>query len=265
MRPASVHVGRDFRSVLARQVTSARCSAWACARLRGAAARSRHGRGLAGHLDPHSRACRRRRHPGGGGAAGPSAASLGHRCTGRGEGAKLGFPTANIAPGAVRFASRRRVYAGRAILEDRHQWAAAISVGTPPSFPEARDDLEAHLVDFEGDLYDRTRHAGVLRETSRSAGVRVARRPDAAIGALRRPSRSPVSRTIQAEGESRRACRTSFFAHGELDPLPEDVDAEALDSIRLRPRCAPGSRRRGAWSLRARRRVQGRRDGRARR
>jgi len=47
------------------------------------------------------------------------------------------------------------VYAGRAILPDGTVAAAAISVGTPPSFPEARDYLEAYLVDFEGDLYDR--------------------------------------------------------------------------------------------------------------
>ena len=48
------------------------------------------------------------------------------------------------------------VYAGRAILEDGIEWAAAISVGTPPTFPDARDYLEAHLVDFEGDLYDQS-------------------------------------------------------------------------------------------------------------
>ncbi len=29
-------------------------------------------------------------------------------------------------------------------------------MGTPPTFPEARDYLEAHLVDFEGDLYGKT-------------------------------------------------------------------------------------------------------------
>ena len=29
-------------------------------------------------------------------------------------------------------------------------------MGTPPTFPEARDYLEAHLVDFEGDLYGQT-------------------------------------------------------------------------------------------------------------
>lgn len=86
---------------------------------------------------------------------------LGHRprvCgtvhRGRGEGTKLGFPTANITPVPYAALPADGVYAGRVSLEDGVQWAAAISVGTPPSFPEARDYLEAHLIGFEGDLYD---------------------------------------------------------------------------------------------------------------
>lgn len=73
---------------------------------------------------------------------------------GRGEGASLGFATANVTPVPFAALPADGVYAGRAILEDGIGWAAAISVGTPPTFPEARDYLEAHLVDFEGDLYD---------------------------------------------------------------------------------------------------------------
>jgi riboflavin kinase / FMN adenylyltransferase len=84
----------------------------------------------------------------------------GHACVtgtvhrGRGEGATFGFPTANVAP--VEFAALPGdgVYAGRAVLADGSEWAAAISVGTPPMFPQAKDYLEAHLVDFDGDLYD---------------------------------------------------------------------------------------------------------------
>lgn len=73
---------------------------------------------------------------------------------GRGEGASLGFPTANVAPDPYAALPTDGVYAGRVVLEDGMSWAAAISVGTPPSFPEARDYLEAHLIGFEGDLYD---------------------------------------------------------------------------------------------------------------
>ena len=73
---------------------------------------------------------------------------------GRGEGASLGFATANVAPDPYAALPADGVYAGRALLASGEKWAAAVSVGTPPSFPEARDYLEAHLIDFGGDLYD---------------------------------------------------------------------------------------------------------------
>jgi len=75
---------------------------------------------------------------------------------GRGQGAGLGFATANLAP--VRFAAvpGDGVYAGRALLGDGSSWPAAISIGVPPTFPEARDYVEAHLIGFEGDLYGAT-------------------------------------------------------------------------------------------------------------
>jgi riboflavin kinase/FMN adenylyltransferase len=73
---------------------------------------------------------------------------------GRGEGAGLGFPTANVVPAPFAALPGDGVYAGRAILADGSSWPCAISVGTPPTFPQARDYLEAHLIGFGGDLYD---------------------------------------------------------------------------------------------------------------
>ena len=73
---------------------------------------------------------------------------------GRGEGAKLGFPTANVAPVPFAALPVDGVYAGRSVLASGEAWASAISVGTPPSFPEARDYLEAYLIDFEADIYE---------------------------------------------------------------------------------------------------------------
>ena len=75
---------------------------------------------------------------------------------GRGEGGRLGFPTANVVPVPYAALPANGVYAGRAILEDGVVWAAAISVGMPPTFPEARDYLEAHLIEFDGSLYEQT-------------------------------------------------------------------------------------------------------------
>lgn len=73
---------------------------------------------------------------------------------GRGEGASvLGIPTANIRPVAHAAIPGDGVYAGWLTANGvRHP--AAISVGTPPSFPDASDFLEAHVLGFDGDLYN---------------------------------------------------------------------------------------------------------------
>jgi riboflavin kinase/FMN adenylyltransferase len=70
---------------------------------------------------------------------------------GRG-GTALGFPTANIewTPGAAIPADG--VYAGW-FHHDSHRHAAAISVGTNPTFDGTARTVEAHLLDFDGDLY----------------------------------------------------------------------------------------------------------------
>ena len=82
----------------------------------------------------------------------PRVVGIVHR--GRGEGASLGFATANMVPAQFAALPGEGVYAGRAILADGTAWASAIAVGKPPMFPEAKDYLEAHLIGFEGDLYD---------------------------------------------------------------------------------------------------------------
>lgn len=74
---------------------------------------------------------------------------------GRQQGRELGFPTANVHPVPYAALPADGVYAGHAVTASGERHPAAISVGTPPSFPEARDYLEAHLIGFTGDLYDR--------------------------------------------------------------------------------------------------------------
>lgn len=72
---------------------------------------------------------------------------------GRGEGGPLlGIPTANIAP--MRFAALPAdgVYAGCARL-GKESYPAGISVGVAPTFPEAQDVLEVHLLEFDGELH----------------------------------------------------------------------------------------------------------------
>jgi len=80
---------------------------------------------------------------------------------GAGRGRGLGFPTANVAAeGELRpklgiYAARARVLDGPLAGTAR---AAALSVGTNPTFDSGAGDgvtVEAYLLDFEGDLYDR--------------------------------------------------------------------------------------------------------------
>ncbi|MDI6900392.1 MAG: riboflavin biosynthesis protein RibF [Anaerosomatales bacterium] len=73
---------------------------------------------------------------------------------GRGIGHELGVPTANLSAPPATALPASGVYAGYAEV-DGVTYPAAISVGHPPSFPDANDELETHLVDFEGDLYGR--------------------------------------------------------------------------------------------------------------
>ena len=76
------------------------------------------------------------------------------RGDGRG-GPELGFPTANVAvPGEILLPSDG-IYAGWYEHPDGTIHAAAISVGRRPTFYEHADTslLEAHLLDFDGDLY----------------------------------------------------------------------------------------------------------------
>ena len=74
------------------------------------------------------------------------------RC--RGEGPAFGFPTANVVVPDTYAVLADGVYAGYVIVGGvRHP--AAISVGTPPTFPDAPGRLECHILDFDGDLYGR--------------------------------------------------------------------------------------------------------------
>lgn len=75
---------------------------------------------------------------------------------GRGEGrAVLGIPTANLVYDRYAALPEPGVYAG-VVVVDGATHAAAIATGRPPMFPDAHEFLEAHLIDFDGDLYGRT-------------------------------------------------------------------------------------------------------------
>ena len=72
---------------------------------------------------------------------------------GAGRGARLGYPTANLA-GIGTLVPGEGIYAGRAWADGR-AWPAAISVGPNPTFDEGGLKVEAYLIGYDGDLYDR--------------------------------------------------------------------------------------------------------------
>jgi len=87
-------------------------------------------------------------------------------------GAELGFPTANVAVPADILLPADGIYAGRYQRPDGSSITAALSLGRRPTFyPEGAPLLlEAHLLDFHGDLYGeeaRVRFLGRLRDELR--------------------------------------------------------------------------------------------------
>lgn len=73
------------------------------------------------------------------------------------RGRELGFPTANVAIPARVCLPKDGIYAGTFLDQDGTEHVAAISLGHRPTFYERQRDrplLEAHLLDFDGDLYD---------------------------------------------------------------------------------------------------------------
>ena len=82
----------------------------------------------------------------------PSFTVSGTVVTGEGRGRQLGFRTANVKVPGDGAAPPYGIYAGFA---DGH--AAAISVGVRPTFGDGLEPLiEAHLLDFDGDLYGKS-------------------------------------------------------------------------------------------------------------
>lgn len=79
------------------------------------------------------------------------------------RGGDLGFPTANLATDRYAMVPADGVYAGRVVELDEHGatmpggllGAAAISVGTNPTFDGQDRAVESFLLDFDGDLYGR--------------------------------------------------------------------------------------------------------------
>ena len=100
------------------------------------------------------------------------------------RGRTIGFPTANVTVAGGMLLPRDGVYAGLYVGPDGVPRPAAVNVGRRPTFYDESGLLlvEAHLIDFDGDLYDQ--RAGVrfvhrLRDERRFDGI------DALVAQLR--------------------------------------------------------------------------------
>jgi riboflavin kinase/FMN adenylyltransferase len=89
------------------------------------------------------------------------------------RGRSIGFPTANVLPDAAAVIPARGVYAGF-VRFDEKQYAACTNVGVAPTFGRTESRVEAHLLDFDGDLYGRVVDVSFvtrIREERRFSGV----------------------------------------------------------------------------------------------
>lgn len=71
---------------------------------------------------------------------------------GAGRGRRLGFPTANLSIRPEKAAPARGVYACLACVGSA-RYAAVTNIGVRPTFDGGASTIEAHLLDFDGDLY----------------------------------------------------------------------------------------------------------------
>jgi len=92
------------------------------------------------------------------------------------RGRLIGFPTANVPVSKQMAWPADAVYAGWYIHEDGSRSMAAINIGRRPTFYEHAEQslLEAHLLDYDGDLYGgqaRVQFVQFLRSEQRFEGI----------------------------------------------------------------------------------------------
>src|SRR5665213_3143823 len=80
------------------------------------------------------------------------------------RGRELGFPTANVLTDEAKASPDEGVYAGYVTRQDGSVYVSAISIGHRPTFYDNGVFLvEAHLLDFDGDLYGERRRVEITQ------------------------------------------------------------------------------------------------------
>ena len=135
---------------------------------------------------------------------------------GAGRGAGLGYPTANLAAVSTVLPAEG-IYAGRSEV-DGSVWPAAISIGPNPTFDEGRLKIEAHLIGYRGDLYDRAVEVDLLsrlREVERFASV------EQLLGQMERDVAAAQAIAAGYEAERESPARAPSFHHGGTETTEE--------------------------------------------
>lgn len=153
--PASIHVGRDFRFGAKAAGGIEQLEAWArphgmrvfghgLLQAEGAPVTSTRIRGLLGQgrIEQANE------------LLGAAYAVEGAVEPGRAAGRDMGFRTANLKIAPSIRALGEGVYAAWATVGEK-RFKAAVSVGVSPTFDEATANVEVHILDFDGNLYDR--------------------------------------------------------------------------------------------------------------
>jgi riboflavin kinase/FMN adenylyltransferase len=89
------------------------------------------------------------------------------------RGRELGYPTANLTLGDYQ-RPKYGIYAVRVTLDDGSEHPGVASLGVRPTFEPPQELLEAHLFDFDGDLYGRSVEVALhalIREERKFEGI----------------------------------------------------------------------------------------------
>lgn len=70
-------------------------------------------------------------------------------------GTGMGFPTANLEPDPCKFVPGNGAYAIKAIVSD-NEYVGMLNIGVRPTIGDGKPTIEAHLLNFNGDLYGQT-------------------------------------------------------------------------------------------------------------
>ena len=85
---------------------------------------------------------------------------------GNGRGRSLGFPTANLdVEGDIEKMVDNGVYAAMTFWNGaEREYPAVVNVGVRPTFSSGELAIEAHIIDFVGDLYGKTLRIRTVRK-----------------------------------------------------------------------------------------------------